>query len=117
MMPSMSESPESTSTSTSSTPPAPQKPYWLYRLAAWVGIIAGIVFIVSSIFFAGAYVGRGGWHGHHGHHCHHHQRDGAAMFHKMHHDRGPGDLPQGSENAGPGEVPQSVTQSPPAPGR
>ena len=106
----MSESPESTSKPAPSNPPAPPgppPPYWLYRLAAWVGIIAGIVFIVSSIFFAGVYVSKGG------HHCHH----GTSMFHKGHHDRGADHLSPGSEAPGPAQVPQSVTQPPPAPGR
>jgi len=43
------------------------KPYWLYRFAAWVGIVAGIVFIVLSVFFAGFKVAHLGHHG-----CHHH---------------------------------------------
>lgn len=41
----------------------------LNQVAAWVGIIAGIVFIVGSVFFTGYFLGRhsghgGGW-GHH----------------------------------------------------
>ncbi|OSC26652.1 hypothetical protein B8W69_15670 [Mycobacterium vulneris] len=53
----------------------------VFQLAAWVAIVAGIVFIVAVIFFTGFILGhRGGHHGHH-HHKHHH-----AMVHH----RGPG---------------------------
>lgn len=37
----------------------------LNQVAAWVGIVAGIVFIVGSVFFTGYFLGRhtgGGWH-------------------------------------------------------
>lgn len=119
-MSTMSETPDIT------TPPAPpgpveQKPYWLYRLAAWVAIVAGIVFIVSSIFFAGVYASGGmrGQHCHRGHHGPHH----GAMFDKGFHRGphwGPGPMapPPGPESPGPGEPPPSVTHSPaPTPGR
>lgn len=102
-------------TTTPPPPPVEVKPYWLYRLAAWVAIVAGVVFIVSSIFFAGVWVSRGGpgghhhWHGPHGHFGQH------AMFHKGPH-RGPGPMWPGPEQRGPGEPPPSVsTQSPPPP--
>ena len=42
-----------TPTTVATTPAAPAKPYWLYRFAAWVVIVAGILFIVTTIFFAG----------------------------------------------------------------
>jgi len=114
-MSTMSETPQPANPSTA--PPVEQKPYWLYRLAAWVAIVAGIVFIVSSIFVAGVYASGGmrGHHCHHGHHGHHH----GAMFHKGHH-RGPGPMvpPAGPEGPGPGEPPPSVTRPPaPTPGR
>lgn len=106
----MSETPDTTTTRPA--PPGEPKPYWLYRLAAWVAIVAGIVFIVSSIFFAGVWLsggGPGGHHCHHGHHGHH------AMFHKFHH-HGPGPMEFGPDSRGPGELPPSVsTQSPPSP--
>lgn len=109
-MPYMSETPDTTTTRPA--PPGEPKPYWLYRLAAWVAIVAGIVFIVSSIFFAGVWLsggGPGGHHCHHGHHGHH------AMFHKFHH-HGPGPMEFGPDSRGPGELPPSVTtQSPPSP--
>lgn len=87
-------------------PASPAKPYWLYRLAAWVVIVAGILYIVTTIFFAGYRIA--GHHGHHGyhHHGHHHP----AMFHQ----RGPGG-PQGGAGGGavpgPGQPPQSVAPS------
>ncbi|MGE2736549.1 hypothetical protein [Mycolicibacterium vaccae] len=47
------------------TPPAPQPPVnveqqpgRLNKVAAWVGIVAGIVFIVAVIFGAGVFVGK-----------------------------------------------------------
>ncbi|HTM85271.1 MAG TPA: hypothetical protein VL179_10310 [Mycobacterium sp.] len=111
----MSETPETTTASTAPPGAPAPKPYWLYRFAAWVAIVAGIVFIVSSIFFAGVYANGGmrGHHCHHGHHGHYH----GAMFQKGDH-RGPGPMFRGSDQSGPGELPPSVTQSPPvAPGR
>ena len=45
----------------------------LNAVAAWVGIVAGTVFIVAVIFFSGFILGAhagGGHHGHHGHHRH-----------------------------------------------
>lgn len=44
-------------------------PSWLTAAAAWVGIVAGIVFIVAVIFFSGFFLGvhARGCHGHHGH--------------------------------------------------
>jgi hypothetical protein len=50
-------------------------------VAAWVGIVAGVVFIVAVIFFSGFILGahsgghRGGWHHGGGHH-------GFAMMHR-----------------------------------
>ena len=47
-----------------------RRPSRLNQVAAWVGIIAGVVFIVGSVFFTGYFLGRhsgygGGWQ-HHG---------------------------------------------------
>ena len=42
-----------------------RRPSRLNQVAAWVAIIAGIVFIVGSVFFTGFFLGRhsgGGWH-------------------------------------------------------
>jgi hypothetical protein len=60
----MSETPEPSTkpTSVAATPlpppPPPQraKPPVLYAVAAWVVIVAGIVFILSIVFFSGAMV-------------------------------------------------------------
>lgn len=44
---------------------ADRRPSRLNQVAAWVAIIAGIVFIVGSVFFTGFFLGRhsgGGWH-------------------------------------------------------
>lgn len=113
MMPSMTETPGTTTAPAGAPEP---KPYWLYRLAAWVAIVAGIVFIVSTIFLAGVYAS-GGMRGHQCHHGPQHGHHHDAMFHKGHH-RGPGPMMQGPEGAGPGELPPSVTKPPaPAPGR
>lgn len=111
-MPSMSEVPENTATSPAT--PAEFKPYWLYRLAAWVAIVAGIVFIVSSIFLAGVWVSHGGPRGHHcpGGHGHHAQH---AMFHKGPHRPGP--MWWGPDRPGPEELPPPVTTTAPTPGR
>lgn len=115
----MSETPETTATPPAA--PGDPKPYWLYRLAAWVAIVAGVVFIVSSIFFAGVWASHGGPRGHHCHHGHHGHH---AMFHKGPHrgpgpmEFGPGPMEFGPDRQGPGEPPPSVTQPPaPRPGR
>lgn len=115
----MNESPESSArpasatsvTSVPSTPPAP-KPYWLFRFAAWVGIVAGIVFVVAVIFFSGVRLGHhGGWHGHHHHHHH-------SMMHRGgQHQQEPAPVAPTVGAPGPGELPQSVTPSPVPPGR
>jgi len=63
----MSETSESSTEATvvTTSPPAPSSR--LTQVAAWVGIVAGIVFIVALIFFsgfcAGSYSGGGYWHG------------------------------------------------------
>jgi len=49
-------------------PPSPStRPNRLYQTAAWVAIVAGLVFIVGAIFFTGFALGRhsgpGGWDG------------------------------------------------------
>ncbi|MBI3212653.1 MAG: hypothetical protein HYZ38_02425 [Mycobacterium sp.] len=44
------------------------KPNRLYQVAAWVAIVAGVVFIVGAVFFTGFFLGRqsgGGMHGGH----------------------------------------------------
>src|ERR1700742_938850 len=71
----------------------------VFLAAAWVAIVAGIVFIVSVIFFTGMALGHHGGY-HHGHHHKHH-----AMMHP-HRFGGPG---------GPGG-PGAVAPGAPAPG-
>jgi len=82
----------------------------VFQLAAWVAIVAGIVFIVAVIFFTGFILGhRGGHHGHH-HHGHHH-----AMVHH----RGPGGPGNFGGPGGPGgpgaQNGPGATTAPPAP--
>jgi hypothetical protein len=111
----MSESSETATrpAAVATAPTAPAKPYWLYRFAAWVVIVAGILFIVTTIFFAGFRIANLGHHRHHGHHCHHH-----AMVHPGAH-RGPGGGSGasfhggavGPGGAGPSQLPESVAPS------
>lgn len=78
----MTESPESSTQSAGASPSSPMlgaasneqhsgPPSRLNQVAAWVGIIAGVLFIVAVIFFAGLVIGRsaGGYydwqHGYH----------------------------------------------------
>lgn len=51
-------------------PVHPERPNRLYQVAAWVAIVAGVIFIVGAVFFTGFALGRhsgydGGWR-HHG---------------------------------------------------
>jgi hypothetical protein len=77
----MSETPSSSepatgpvaTTTTTTPPPAPvyQEPQRRSRLtavAAWVGIVAGVVFIVAVIFFSGFFLGAHSGGGHRGGH-------------------------------------------------
>lgn len=68
----MTESPETTMESGDESRPshgtlsrADSRDRRLYRAAAWVGIVAGVLFIVATIFVFGLAVGRGGQHGWH----------------------------------------------------
>jgi hypothetical protein len=120
----MSETSEAptTRTATATAPPPPPPAEVVHRtprvfqFAAWVAIVAGIVFIVSVIFFSGyslgKHSGQGGYH--HGHHKHH-----AMMFHR-HGPGGPGGpsaIPQGGPASAtpgvpsPGQIPTSVAPS------
>jgi hypothetical protein len=125
----MSETPEiPTRPTTVATEPAAVpvvKPYWLYRFAAWVVIVAGIVFIVTTIFFAGFKVAHLGHH-----HCHHHgwhHAEGQGPHHHgqgagFHHGPGafrdgprefhaPGGFEAGPGGPGPSQPPASVAPS------
>lgn len=82
---------ESTESATASPPqpvaeapvgPVPQyrpsgRPNRLYQSAAWVAIVAGIVFIVGAIFFTGVALGR---HAGHGGGWDRHRHQGCAMM-------------------------------------
>lgn len=84
MMSGMTETPEPATTpvvATSQQDPVAPRRSRLGTAAAWVGIVAGVVFIVAVIFFSGFILGAhsGGHHrgGHHGGHDR-----GAAIFHR-----------------------------------
>lgn len=111
-----------TPTTRTSTAVAPQPVHTtpkVFRAAAWVAIVAGIVFIVSVIFFTGFRLGLAAGHGgHHGHHHKHHP----AMYHRSGFPNGGGQQQVGPGTApgGPGQVPSSVAPSTtpaPTPGR
>src|SRR5579875_3220670 len=80
----------------------------VFQAAAWVAIVAGIVFIIAVIFFTGYTLGK-----HSGHHGGHHHQHHAAWMH--HH--GPGG-PGGFGPGGPGgpNGPGGQGQQPGAPG-
>ena len=94
-------------TTTRTTPPGepptytgpyrePDRRNRLSAVAAWVGIIAGIVFIVAVIFFTGFILGAHAGHGGGGGGWHRGHRDSAMMEHG-----GPGMGPRG-QRQGPG---------------
>jgi hypothetical protein len=105
---SMTETPEPSTkpTSAAAAPPSPAQEALrlprLYTAAAWVVIVAGIVFILSTIFFAGAMVFGIS---HHCSHRHHHD-----MMYKPGGPWGPGGGPW--QYGGPGMGPYG----PPPPG-
>src|ERR1700744_5491069 len=106
----MSETPDTPTTPTTvATEPAAVavKPYWLYRFAALVVIVAGIVFITLSVFFAGFKVAHLGHH----HHCHHHGWHHAMGQGGPHHGQGAGFHHEGFVGPGPAHMPESVTPS------
>ena len=86
----MTETPEPRTEPTTVTAAPPRKderrgPHWLFKLAAWVVIIAGIVFVFAVVFWTGLVIGAHGG----GHHWHH---DGRGMQHSRHSEmweRGP----------------------------
>ena len=98
-----------TTPATVATPPETEivKPYWLYRLAAWVGIVAGILFIVLAVSFAALRIA-----GHHGSHgSHHHEKQHTMGPGGMHHGHGGPGGPGGPASPGPSQPPQSVAPS------
>lgn len=107
----MSEITDTSGTSTAVVPPAPvvDRTPKVFKAAAWVAIVAGIVFIVAVIFFTGFRLGLAAGHGggHHRHHKHH-----PAMMHRSGFPNGgaPAVNP-GTGPAGPSQLPTSVAPS------
>lgn len=126
MLRNMTETPPSSDPDTTPVAPPvaqePRRPSRLMQTAAWVGITAGIVFIVAVVFgtgfFLGAhsdgghYRGGGGWHDRHGMMMYH--RDGPPhMFGGP--EMGPGAPAFGPGGAGgirPGTERPGAPQSP-----
>lgn len=86
----------------------------LNQVLAWVGIVAGVVFIVAVVFFSGFFLGRhsGAGYGHLGGH------DGRGIM--FHHRGGPhmgpmGRWPGGQMGPGSSMSPSSPTNTPSAP--
>ena len=104
-----------TTTAIAPTPAAPAASYRTPRVflgAAWVAIVAGIVFIVSVIFFTGMALA----HHHGGHHRGFHHAHHAMMMHP-HRFGGPGGFgPGGPREHRPGE-PAPVAPTTPGPGQ
>ncbi|MDX1871334.1 hypothetical protein SBI67_04310 [Mycolicibacterium sp. 120266] len=94
-------------------PPSPviverKRPNKVFQAAAWVGIAAGVTFIVAVVFFSGFYLGKSSDGGHHGG-----PHREAGMFHRegpppmgpphiFFGPAGPGGLPGGPGEGGPG---------------
>lgn len=80
------------------------RPYRVYQALAWVGIVAGVVFIVAVVFFSGFVLGRHSspGYGHFGSH----QGRGVHFFHR------PG-LPPMAPQFGPGAPGNTTTPSSP----
>ncbi len=101
-------------------PPHAHRPNRLYQAAAWVAIVAGVIFIVGAVFFTGFALGRhsgghdGGWRHHRGDNSQFERRGGPPMmpFPMM---QGPGFWP-GSGPGGPGSGPGFAPGGPGGPG-
>jgi hypothetical protein len=106
-------------TGTATLPPPPPAAEVVHRtprvfqFAAWVAIVAGIVFIVSVIFFSGYTLGKHSGHGHHGHK--HHAMMGHP--HRFGGPGGPGGGPWGAPGAIPPGAPAPATPGAPGPGQ
>lgn len=83
------------------------RPGWLDQLLTWVGIIAGVVFIVSLIFFSGFFLGRA-THGPYG------GRDGGCSMMDSGGRMGPGGMGPGGM-MGPQQTPSTTTPHAPHP--
>ena len=68
----MTDTPNSTVTAPDTVvaePAGHHRPNRLFQALAWVGIVAGVLFIVGMVFFAGVFLGRtGGFGWHRGYH-------------------------------------------------
>jgi uncharacterized membrane protein YgcG len=87
-------------------------------VAAWVGIVAGSVFVVAVIFFSGFVLGASVTGGHHGGHHHgqaegHMERDGGGPRHGWPGGQGGPGFPGGSGGNEPGQGPGSPPSTPP----
>ena len=56
-------------------------PSRVFQVLAWVGIVAGVVFVVATVFFSGFFLGRHSGTPGYGHFGSHHGR-GVHMFHR-----------------------------------
>ena len=111
---------------TTPVPPPPthkHRPPRVYQAAAWVAIVAGVVFIVTAIFFSGFALGRhsgGGFGGHHRGHDEMGSRSAPLMpgmrpggpMGQSRPDMGPGMRPDAPGSMGPNMRPENP---PPAP--
>lgn len=114
----MSETPETPTRPTTvaaGQAPVAEKPYWLYRFAAWVVIVAGIVFIVATVFFTGFKIAHIGHHGCHDHGRHHPRDQGPGPQGMHHHGERPALHHDGFGGPGPSQLPESVSPSPAPP--
>lgn len=85
---------------TVSTAVATERPNRLLQVAGWVGIVAGVVFIVAVIFFSGFVIGV-----HSGGNFVGHRDDDCAMYHH-------GGQPLGPGMMGPGQMGPSGNDGP-----
>ena len=99
-------------------PHAHHRPNRLYQAAAWVAIVAGVIFIVGAVFFTGFALGRhsggdGGWRHHRGDNSQFERRGGPPMmqFPMMPGPGGPGSGP-GFAPGGPGGAGATATPAP-----
>ena len=106
----MTETPETSSESTTGTVNR-ERPSRLTQVAAVVGIIAGVVFIVGAVFFSGFFLGSE-WEHHSGPHVMRCEMGGSGGgMGGMGGMMGPG----GMGPMGPGQSPSSTSATPPAP--
>lgn len=95
----MTEAPESRTEAMAVTPSRGDRPNRLNQAAAWVGIVAGVVFIVAVVLFSGFYAGARSS-------GHYHDGDGRGMCSTGGAMMGPGGM------MGPGQMGPGATMSP-----